>query len=323
MEKIFSALKQSEMAETLEQSIEYINTHIDEFEALLDVIFQEGGRTADKQQVLNIVDFLIPKMIVAVISRALLDADSQIRVRALQAAYRDRIDILNDMILEKLMDTNETFEVRKWAVHILATVGNSKHGRAIREITKDHTEDPALRKEAIFALTSIANSECIGTLCTMLGDPNPEIRAAGAWGLSRVRSPDSVICLLAALEDKDEEVRKWAIRALRDMNNVQALQGLANALLTTDPDEQVRMIQLLAEKRSEIIQRTITELLLSEDENVRRIAAWAAGVNPYPPAARNLEELLNDPDEQTRAYAKIALFRLGKIDPTDFRPTLE
>jgi hypothetical protein len=42
------------------------------------------------------------------------------------------------------------------------------------------------------------------------------------------------------------------------------------------------------------------------------------GVAPYPPAAGNLEILLDDPDEQVRNYAKVALARIGRMDPTDF-----
>jgi HEAT repeat protein len=134
-----------------------------------------------------------------------------------------------------------------------------------------------------------------------------------------MNSPESVCCLLAALEDDDEGVRDWSIRALRDMDDSRALQGLADAISRSDPTEQVRLVRLVIGRRSGIILRAIAELLLSDDVDVRRVAAWAMGVSPYPPAAANLHTLTNDKDEQVQDYAKTALIRLGEIDPSDLR----
>lgn len=322
MKSVLIALRESSDREARRECIDYINSHADDFEMLLMDVFGTEGTETEKVAVMGIVDMLMPRLAVAVIRRALCEEEPKIRVMALKAAYRQRVDEMNSIVLNILLDTNETFEARKWALHILATTDSTLYGRAIRAIAKDHNEDVDLRREAIFALTSIADDESRGVLCTILGDPNADIRASAAWALSKINSPDSVICLLAALEDESDEVRDWAIRALRDMNDSRALQGLAEALGYENPERQVRLIQLLAEKKSEIILRAIAELLLSKDSEVRRIAVWAMGVSTYPPAARNLQELLKDPDEQIRNYAKIALMRLGAIEPIDFRPIL-
>jgi HEAT repeat protein len=74
------------------------------------------------------------------------------------------------------------------------------------------------------------------------------------------------------------------------------------------------MIRLIIDRRSEIVLRAIAQLLTSNDVNVRRQAAWAMGVAPYPPAAGSLEILLEDSDEQVRDYAKIALTRSESVD---------
>ncbi len=322
MKSVLASIRESSDRETLRESIDYINSHAEDFEALLTDIFGEGGTEEDKSVVMNIVDMLMPRLAVAVIMRALSEEDLKIRVMALKAAYRERIDDMNDVVLNILLNPSDDFEVRKWALHILASTDPALYGRAIRRIVRDRNECVDLRKEAIFALTNIADGESIGVLCAILGDPNADIRASGAWALSRISSPDSVICLLAALEDESDEVRDWAIRALRDMDDSRALQGLADSLRNEKPKGQVRLIQLLAEKKSEIVLRAIAELLLSEDSEVRRTAAWAMGVSPYPPATRYLQDLLRDTDEQIRNYAKAALLRLGVIDPTDFPPIL-
>ena len=300
---------------------EYINAHPDEFSNILDSVFSETsiGNEESKQHILDLVDLLNVKLAIQVIEKAVGNPDSRIRVRGLQATYRTRVDSLNPQLIEILEDTEEIFEVKKWIVHILASTDPVSYGRVLRKTARNNHADINLRKEAIFALTKVAGDETLGTLCVLLGDSNVEIRESGAWALSNIGSPDSINCLLAALEDEYEEVRDWAIRGLRDMDDTKALQGIADVMAEAPPSEQVRMIRLVVERKSEIILRAITQLLDSHDLEVLRVAAWAIGVSPYPPAVPVLRNLLNHADDQVQYYAKVALVRSGEIDPTDLQ----
>ncbi|TFF86304.1 HEAT repeat domain-containing protein [Candidatus Thorarchaeota archaeon] len=239
------------------------------------------------------------------------------RIRGLQAAYRSRVDSMNPIIEQMLRDEEQDFEVRKWSVHILGTTDPRKYKRTIRRKARDASEDLNLRKEAIFALTESDDDRTLGALCALLGDTNPEIRKSVAWALSKISSPDTINCLLAALEDDEESVRDWAIRGLRDMDDSRALEKLAEALVNSPPEEQVRMVRLVVEKRSEVILRALVVLLDSRSVEVRRVAAWAMGVSPYPPAVPSLKPLLEDSDGEVRDYARIALIRSGGLDPAD------
>jgi len=303
--------------ERRDEIIEYIHNHPKEFEQVLNAAFSTQANL--KQPLLDFVDLLNGTPMVQVIEQAIMDDDIQIRKRGLQAAYRTRVDSLNLHVIEILSNPKEAFEARKWALHILGSTDPDYYGRHIVKITRDNSESTDLRKEAIFALTKIVNDKILGTLCALLGNPDVEIRRSGAWALSNIGSSDTINCLFAALDDDDESVRDWAIRGLRDMDDTRALQGLADAIHTSIPEEQVRMTRLVIERKSEVILRAIVELLGSPDIQVRRIAAWALGVSPYPPAVPSLKELLNDEDEEVRDYARIALIRSGGLDPTDLR----
>ena len=296
---------------------EYISNHPREFEKVLNHAFLENSDL--KKPLLDIVDLLNGTQKILVIEQAVSDEDVLIRKHGLQAAYRTRVDSLNVQVAEILSNKEEEFEVRKWALHILASSDPEYYSGQIVKITRDNSEGINIRKEAIFALTQIVNDKTLGTLCTLLGNADVEIRQSGAWALSNIGSSDSINCLLAALEDDDEIVRDWAIRGLRDMDDTRALQGLADAIHTSPPKEQVRMTRLVIERKSEVILRAVVELLSSQDIHVRRIAAWALGVSPYPPAVPSLKELLNDEDEEVRDYARIALIRSGGLDPTDLK----
>ena len=297
--------------------IEYIHENQEEFVYVLDTAFEKQDKMRDS--ILDLVDQLSSPLTIQVIEKSIRSDDARIRIRGLQAAYRTRIDSLNDYVSSILEDSNEVFEARKWALHILGSTDPDCYSWYIMKMARDNTEEVSLRKEAIFALTRIVTEKTLGTICTLLGDSNVEIRQSGAWALSNIRSPESIGCLLAALDDDDELVRDWAIRGLRDMDDSRALQGLADAVHVASTDEQVRMIRLIVEKRSEIILRTITELLSSSDIHVKRTAAWALGVSPYPPAVPSLKELLDDSDDEVRDYARIALIRSGGLDPSDLK----
>ncbi len=319
MTNVLNLLTDIETSDRRKEVAEYINAHPDEFREVLISVFKGPSDSMEKskQHILDIVDLLRTKLAIQVIEQAVVDDDSRIKIRGLQAAYRTRVDSFNPQLLDILADTKEVFEVRKWIVHILGSTDPGSYGRTLRKMARDSHEDVNLRKEVIFALTKVADDETLGTLCALLGDPNLEIRESGAWALSNMRVPESINCLLAALEDESEKVRDWAIRGLRDIDDTKALQGLADVMARAAPDEQVRMIRLVVERKSEIILRAITELLGSEDVEVLRTASWAIGVSPYPPAVPALRDLMEHEDEQVHYYAKVALVRSGGIDPTD------
>jgi HEAT repeat protein len=304
-------------AEGRREIVEYIHGNPSEFEKVVNSAFSKEYRL--RRPLLGLVDLLNGAQLVQIIEKAIFDEDVLIRKQGLQAAYRTRVDSLNVRVAEILLNKEENFEARKWALHILGSTDPEYYSDQIVGITRNSSEDVNIRKEAIFALTQIVNDKTLGTLCTLLGDSNVEIRQSGAWALSNIGSSDTINCLLAALEDEDELVRDWAIRGLRDIDDARALQGLADAIHSSPPKEQVRMTRLVVERKSEVILRAIVELLNSEDTHVRCTAAWALGVSPYPPAVPSLKELLDDEDEQVRDYARIALIRSGGLDPTDLQ----
>ena len=300
---------------------EYINAHPDEFGEVLDSVFTDTSddKIQSKQHILDLIDILSAKLAIQVIERVVVDSDSRIKVKGLQAAYRTRVDSLNPQFVDILADKEEEFEARKWVVHILGSTDPVGYGRILRKTARDIHEDVNLRKEAVFALTKVNDDETLGTLCALLGDSSVEMRESGAWALSNMSAPESINCLLAGLEDESEKVRDWVIRGLRDMDDAKALQGLADVIGRVSSEEQVRMIRLVVERKSEIILRAITERLGSENVEVLRVAAWAIGVSPYPPAVPALRNLLEHEDEQIRHYARIAFVSSGGIDTSDLQ----
>lgn len=308
-------LQESNIPDRRMSIVEYIHNHPEEFNAVLEGPFKTDADL--RKHILDLVDFLNSTQMVQVIEKAVIDDDEQTQLHGLQAAYRSRVNTMNEYVEHILTSRQKEFEARKWSLHILASTDPEYYSRKITGLARDSLEDVRLRKEAIFALTNIVNDKTLGVLCLLLGNSDVEIRQAVAWALGKIGSPDSIGCLLAALDDDDESVRDWAIRGLRDLDDARALQGLADAMKSSTPEEQVRMVRLVIERRSEVLLRAIVELLNSRETAVRRTAAWALSVSPYPPAVPSLKMLLDDQDDQTKDYARVALIRSGDIDLSD------
>lgn len=318
MDSMKQQLMKSDRPEMREGIAEYINAHPIEFRDLVTSLFETSGKEDLKKRIISICDLIDRPLMCTAIGQAVNDENSDIRVSGLRAVYRTRSNEFTSDCLELVKDESQPFEVRKWATHILASEQPEEYGRFLRQIARDPNEKRNLRREAVHALTKSDDDKTVGSLCAILGDANENMRKSAAWALGRIGNEESIDCLLAALEDESEAVRDWSVRALRDMDSPKAIQGLIGAMKEAPPEEQVRMIRLIVEKRSEIILRSIAEFLSSPHTEVRRVAAWAMGVSPYPPAAASLEQLLDDEDPQVRKYAGAALRRLGKIDASEF-----
>ncbi len=312
LDDLVDAIKRGEHVDAVKLIVDHEREFLEQLQELFD---SDGEDSTIKCLILDIVDRLPDKFAAELIELAIHDADSKVRRRGIQALYRSGMAHLNSDLTTFLDDKNMDFDTIKWSLHILASTDPKRYGRHIRAVARNQNISVAIRREAIFALTNVADDESIGALCASLGDKEEKIRQAAAWSLAKISSPMSTCCLLAALEDEAEQVRDWAIRGLRDMDDTRALEGLANAMRNSPPEEQVRLIRLVAEKRSEIIFRAITELLESQTCEVRREAAWALSVSPYPPAAPVLQALLEgDEDSQVRGYARRAIDRLTQRD---------
>ena len=180
MNNVRELLRETSDIKKRQEITEHFNSRPEDFWSLLDEIFDssEDGYSEAKRRILDLVDFLIPRLAVQIIERAIFDADDRVRVRGLQATYRGQFDSLNAKILDMLKDSNESFEVRKWAIHILGGTDPRSYGRYLRRIMRDSKEDVAIRKEAIFALTNGPSDPTIGALCMLLGDSDADIRQA-------------------------------------------------------------------------------------------------------------------------------------------------
>jgi len=162
--------------------------------------------------------------------------------------------------------------------------------------------------------------------------------------LGELKVPASVPALLAALEDKDPDVRNVAARALGKMKlqaAEEALVGLLGkheqsvsariaaiciemgsrtapllirALRDGTPKARFWAARILGEIREARAARSLGDALLDPEPDVRSAAAWALGTVADPTTAGMVESALRDPVWYVRAHAAEALGKIG--DPS-------
>ncbi|MDX2054372.1 MAG: HEAT repeat domain-containing protein [Polyangiaceae bacterium] len=208
---------------------------------------------------------------------ALKDADSEVRLRAAQAASRTAMSGTGTIVLGWLSDPNE--EARLAALAVLKL-------------------DPV--------------SASAGTLGRSLSDAVPRVRIRAAEALGALASPDAARSLLGHLEDQDKQVRLTVYRELGLLGDkASALSLLGKA---SDPDAEIRVVVLnslgkLKEPRS---LTTLLTALKDRDESVRQAALGALGALGEPQAVPAIDSLLqSQPRAAEQRAALLALAAIG------------
>lgn len=197
-------------------------------------------------------------------------------------------------------------------------------------------------------IRSLEEQGVIGQYLRETKSPLKWSRAHALRILGELKVPASVPALLAALEDRDPDVRNVAARSLGKMKlqaAEEALVGLlgkheqsvsariaaiciemgsrtAPLLIRTlrdgTPKARFWAARILGEIHEGRAARSLGDSLLDPDPDVRSAAAWALGSIAEPSTATMVETALRDPVWYVRAHAAEALGKIG--DPVMAAP---
>lgn len=174
-------------------------------------------------------------------------------------------------------------------------------------LDKIGTADRQQREYVIAALGTLKAAAATLPIGRVLADRTLERRYVAAWALGEIAGPDGVPPLIGALEDPNQEVRRYATRALIKINRP-AVGPLLEHLRGASGESAAGAIRALGD----IADPVALDVLLAHTSGPQRAETFLAlGKLRDPRAAAVLIKGLDDDDWRARMNAAMALGPLG------------
>ena len=217
-----------------------------------------------------------PEQVMPRLTAVLKDPNPELRRTAAQSlgkiARKEAVPALH----EALRDPDAG--VRRQAAWALGMIGEDALGPERSPLaTLLFDADPAVRETAATALGLTGDTQAgIELLLEQLEEPGTpaDSKRLAAASLGGMEARSAVTGLTRLLADPDARVRRWAVAALGEIADEQAVKPLG-ALLTKDPDAGVRLEAAfrLGKFGGAAARPALTAALKDANEDVRRVAA--------------------------------------------------
>lgn len=169
------------------------------------------------------------------------------------------------------------------------------------------TSDRIRREQVIAALGNLKASQAAAPIARILADRSLQRRYVAAWALGEIDSPAALPALIAALDDDDPEVARYAVRALVRLNR-KAIEHLLAYLPEASPRGAAGAVRALGDIGDPI---ALDSLLRQADGPSRPEVLRALGKLKDKRAEAVLIAGLSDPQWRHRMFAAMALGGAG------------
>ncbi|MFK7820579.1 MAG: HEAT repeat domain-containing protein, partial [Planctomycetaceae bacterium] len=208
--------------------------------------------------------------------------------------------------------TSDAGDIGLFALQMFGRSCDTESVSDLAPLTKH--ESPEFRAAAIEALIKTQNKQVVRFLNRALTDPDEQVRAKAAAGLSHWSSESSARRLLTLLKDRSVEVRRNAATALVKTPTREFL-GTIVEVLKQESDEatQLSLIQAVGQIGSVEHADVLYSLTKSESLDTRVAALRALTKVKDKRALPLLVSLLKDPDERIREKAATGIGFNGNL----------
>ena len=170
------------------------------------------------------------------------------------------------------------------------------------------------------AAEALANigKPAVDPLMVALNNKDKDVRRGAVEALRKIKDPRAIEPLIAVLKDEDKYVRFEAAVALSDIKDPRSVDPLIAAL--RDKDLRRQATSALGEAEDPRAVEPLIAVLKDEDNYVRRGAEYALGRIKDPRAVEPLAAALKDQDKDVRLMAAVALSEMK--DPRAVEPLI-
>jgi HEAT repeat protein len=197
---------------------------------------------------------------------------------------RDAVEVLAGVLAQ-----DKDARVREMSAWALGNIEDRGATSALMAAAKRETDD-RVRESVVWALGQIEDRTSADVLGSVVSsDKSAKVRGTAAWALGQIEGDDggrAPAGLLQALKDESEDVRLKAAWALGQIGDSSALPAIRSAVKQEKNERVGRAMIRALMKSGERSETTLTELLNSNDPQVREAAvrglAGGGSFNPWP-----------------------------------------
>lgn len=229
----------------------------------------------------------------ALVEKALLDPDGEVRANAAAAAVQLRLQSAIETVLPWFGDPDVRLRIA--ACDVAAKLVDDRVVAPLSRTLGD--SDPTVRMRAAIALGNQTSKEAVAPLLGRLDDTSPNVRIEVIRALSKHGDSRAVVPLVSKAQDTAVEVKREALRALGEIGDPRAVQPLTFALRDPSADVKMEALSALATLRADDSVDSIAALLSDRNPLVRQRAASALGALGSARAAEAIGSVLGGPDD--------------------------
>jgi len=171
-------------------------------------------------------------------------SDVRSREEAIRSVGRHGLSLAGDELIKALHDPSP--RVRRQAALSLARLGDPG---AVNALIHQLVEHPDLvEEETVDALGQLAGHEAVEPISKLLRDPRSLVRRAAVRALGRIGDPAAIPALMEIADGPgDADVRRSALRSLRNLDAHEAHEIFSRSLLDPAPSVRIAAAEAVAE----------------------------------------------------------------------------
>ena len=244
----------------------------------------------------------------ATLKKLFQDRDKSVRLFCLKCMLRDRLDNVDEYILEGLRDGRP--EVVAASMKAARLTSNPEVFGMI--ITYLESPNTVLRSEALYAMQGRSQPAIKTAVCDFLkNEEDASLLATGIKVIGSFKSAEFIPLLRAFLNFADERVRANAVEALGDIETPETIEMLK--VLVSDRNNRVRAnaLKALWQRGVRFGLNTLPEELRSPNTRKRASVAYILGEIQEERSLDLLVGLLNDISPTVRNRAVLSIGKIG------------